>query len=105
MSWYFYVLEFLGGLFLANGVPHFVHGISGRPFISPFGKPPAVGESSPVSNVLWGFFNFVAGLLLLHFFWPVGELPWLGWTVAGVGALSISILLAIHFAKVRRGKV
>ena len=32
MPWYFYVLEFLGGMFLANGVPHFVQGISGHRF-------------------------------------------------------------------------
>jgi hypothetical protein len=54
MPWYFYLLEFLGGALLANGVPHFVQGISGDPFQSPFASPPGVGESSPLSNVLWG---------------------------------------------------
>jgi hypothetical protein len=53
MPWYFYLLEFVSGTFLANGVPHFVHGISGAPFQSPFAKPSGVGESSPLSNVLW----------------------------------------------------
>ncbi len=72
MPWYFYLLEFLGGAFLANGVPHFVQGISGAPFQSPFAKPPGVGESSAISNVLWGFGNLVAGLLLLHLFLAVG---------------------------------
>ena len=66
MPWYFYLLEFLGGAFLANGVPHFVQGISGNPFPSPFAKPPGEGDSSPLVNVLWGFGNFVAGALLLH---------------------------------------
>jgi len=46
MPWYFYLLEFLSGMFLANGVPHFVQGVSGAPFQSPFAKPPGVGESS-----------------------------------------------------------
>jgi len=55
MHWYFYLLEFLGGALLANGVPHFVQGTSGNPFQSPFAKPPGVGESSPLSNALWGF--------------------------------------------------
>jgi hypothetical protein len=54
MPWYFYLLEFLGGAFLANGVPHFVHGVSGAPFQSPFAKPPGVGESSALSNVRGG---------------------------------------------------
>ena len=62
MPWYWYLLEFLSGAFLANGVPHFVQGISGHWFQSPFAKPPGVGESSPVVNVVWGFANLVAGV-------------------------------------------
>jgi hypothetical protein len=105
MVWYWYLLEFLSGAFLANGVPHFVHGISGAPFQSPFAKPPGVGESSALSNVLWGFGNFVAGFLLLHYFWPSGDTPALGWIAFGAGALGISIQLALHFGKVRAGKI
>ncbi len=101
MPWYFYLLEFLSGMFVANGVPHFVHGIRGAPFQTPFAKPPGVGESSPVVNVLWGFGNLVAGFVLLHYFWPWGTA---GWVAFGAGALAISILLALHFGKVRAGK-
>jgi hypothetical protein len=101
MSWYFYLLEFLSGMFLANGVPHFVHGVSGAPFQSPFAKPPGVGESSALSNVLWGFGNLVAGFVLLDYFWPW---VWAGWVAVGAGALAISIQLALHFGKVRAGK-
>jgi hypothetical protein len=100
MPWYFYLLEFLSGMLLANGVPHFVQGVSGAPFQSPFAKPPGIGESSPLSNVLWGFGNLVAGAVLLHFFWPSGTA---GWVAAGAGALGISIQLALHFGKVRAG--
>jgi hypothetical protein len=98
MHWYYYMLEILSGAFLANGVPHFVHGVSGAPFQSPFAKPPGVGESSAVVNVVWGFANFVVGLLLLHFFWPWGAE---GWVAVGAGALAISLMLAVHFGKVR----
>ncbi|MGA7159037.1 MAG: hypothetical protein WBY53_19485 [Acidobacteriaceae bacterium] len=101
MPWYFYLLEFLSGMFLVNGVPHFVHGVSGTPFQSPFAKPPGVGESSPLSNVLWGFGNLVAGVLLLHFFSPAGAV---GWVLFGAGALAISVQLSLHFGKVRAGK-
>jgi hypothetical protein len=101
MPWYFYLLEFLSGMFLANGVPHFVQGVSGAPFQSPFASSPGVGESSALVNVLWGFGNVVAGALLLHFFWPWGAA---GWVVLGAGALAISIQLALHFGKVRAGK-
>jgi hypothetical protein len=98
MPWYFYLLDFLAGAFLANGVPHFVQGISGAPFQSPFAKPPGIGESSPLSNALWGFGNLAAGALLLHFFWPPGAA---GWIVLGAGALLMSIQLSLHFGKVR----
>jgi hypothetical protein len=104
MPWYFYLLQFLSGAFLANGVPHFVHGVSGAPFQSPFAKPPGVGESSPVVNVVWGFANFAAGVLLLHHFTPKGELAWMGWSLFGLGALALGLQLAMHFGKVRAGK-
>jgi hypothetical protein len=29
IPWYIFLLQFVAGLFLANGVPHFVQGISG----------------------------------------------------------------------------
>jgi hypothetical protein len=104
MPWYFFLLEFVSGLFLANGVPHFVQGISGAPFQSPFAKPPGVGESSPVSNVLWGSANLVAGALLLHFFWPRGQAAAAGWIVAGFGGLVMAVQMAAYFGKVRAAK-
>ncbi len=54
MRWYHYVAYFFGGAFLANAVPHFVNGVSGNPFQSPFASPPGEGLSSSTVNVLWG---------------------------------------------------
>ncbi|MDR3527428.1 MAG: hypothetical protein P4L57_09120 [Rhizomicrobium sp.] len=56
---------FFGGAFLANAVPHFVSGMMGRPFQSPFAKPHGEGLSSSTVNVLWGFANFVMAYLLI----------------------------------------
>ena len=70
LPWTIYLLQFVAGLFLANGVPHFVQGISGHWFQTPFASPPGVGESSPVVNVLWGFLNLVVGFALLFEFAP-----------------------------------
>ena len=70
LPWYIYLLQFVSGLFLANGVPHFVQGISGNWFQSPFASPPGVGESSPEVNVLWGFLNLAVGFALLCAFSP-----------------------------------
>jgi hypothetical protein len=49
MPWYFYLAHLFAGGFLANGVPHFVNGISGN-IQTPFASPPAVG-ASPLINV------------------------------------------------------
>ena len=65
MRWYHYLAYFFGGAFLANAVPHFVNGVSGHPFQSPFASPPGEGLSSALVNVLWGFFNLVVGYVLV----------------------------------------
>lgn len=70
MQWYHDVAHFFGGAFLANGLPHFLSGVSGRPFPSPFASPPFKGLSSPAVNVAWGLVNMVMAYLLLA---QVGE--------------------------------
>ncbi len=64
MEWYNYVSAFFAGFFLANFVPHFVSGVCGNPFPTPFAKPPGKGLSSPVVNVAWGLFNLIIGFFL-----------------------------------------
>src|SRR5271165_1678391 len=65
MNWLWLVSYFFGGAFAANAVPHFVSGMMGRPFQSPFAKPPGKGLSSSTVNVFWGFANFVIAYLLI----------------------------------------
>jgi hypothetical protein len=60
-----YLAYFAAGAFIANGIPHFVNGVSGKRFQSPFASPPGVGESSPLVNVIWGLINLVVGWLLV----------------------------------------
>jgi drug/metabolite transporter (DMT)-like permease len=66
MPWYDYLACFFAGAFLANVVPHFVHGISGDPFPTPFAKPPGRGLSSPTVNVLWALLNLILGYVLFR---------------------------------------
>ena len=101
MAWYYYVAHFFAGIFAANGVPHFVQGVCGNRFQTPFASPAGVGESSAMVNAFWGWINLViAGALVLATFPPLP--PPIGGCVAGaVGALIISLFLARHFAKVR----
>jgi len=103
MTWIHLVSYFFAGTFLANAIPHFVSGIMGRPFQSPFANPPGKGLSSSTVNVLWGFFNAVAGYLLVV---RVGnfDLRSINDVLAlGVGALLISLLMARHFGQFHGG--
>src|ERR1700689_293843 len=100
MAWYVYVAYFFGGMFLVNAVPHFVAGVMGRRFPSPFASPPGKGESSPMVNVLWGAFNLVIGYLLVF---RVGEffIRDTGSVVSvGIGGLAMAVMLAWNFGKV-----
>jgi len=64
LKWYNYLSCFFAGFVLANVVPHFVQGICGNPFPTPFANPPGKGLSSPLVNVLWGLLNLVIGYWL-----------------------------------------
>ncbi len=65
MRWYVYVAYFLGGAFLVNALPHFINGLSGRPFPTPFASPPGQGESPALVNVLWAALNLIIAYLLI----------------------------------------
>jgi len=66
MEWYQYIAAFFSGVFFANMVPHFVQGISGNKFPTPFAKPPGKGLSSPTVNVVWALFNLLVGYVLFR---------------------------------------
>lgn len=65
MPWSNAVACFFGGLFFANFFPHFISGMSGAPFPTPFAKPPFRGLSSPIVNMLYGLLNLSVAYLLL----------------------------------------
>jgi hypothetical protein len=96
-----YLLQFVSGLLLANGVPHFVQGISGNWFQSPFATPRGIGESSPLVNVLWGFANLAIGFAILWSFAPKGSEVVAEWMLVGLGILVSAVFLAWHFGNVR----
>lgn len=84
-------------MFLANFVPHFVHGISGDPFPSPFAKPPGKGLSSPTVNVLWALANLIAGFFLFRV-GRVADGSYATLAVFFAGIAAISIMLSVNFA-------
>ncbi len=98
MNWYNYAACFFAGLFFANFVPHFVHGISGDRFPSPFAHPPGKGLSSPTVNVVWALLNLAAGYVLFR----VGRVASGGdvaLTIFFSGIAAISILMSVQFSK------
>lgn len=104
MPWYVYLSYFFGGAFLGNFIPHFVSGVSGRKFPSPFAKPPGRGLSSPLVNVLWGVFNLGVAYLLIF---RVGDfnihsLRQAG--MVGLGILFIGVQLSMTFGKLEQGR-
>jgi hypothetical protein len=103
MNWAYYVSYFWGGLFLSNAVPHVVSGMMGRPFQSPFAKPPGEGLSSSTVNALWGWSNVAVGYWLVC---QVGsfDLHNLGHVAAaGFPGFASSTLLANRFGRFNGG--
>jgi hypothetical protein len=103
MTWLHLVSYFFGGAFLANAIPHFVSGMMGRPFQTPFAKPPGKGLSSSTVNVLWGFFNAVVGYLLVA---RAGDFDLRSISdvlALAVGALLIGLFSARHFGQFHGG--
>ena len=96
MKWYHYIAAFFAGVFLANVVPHFIHGISGDPFPTPFANPSGKGLSSPLVNVIWACFNLFAGYVLLRVSKTTVKNN-LSMLVLFLGILVISIQLSIAF--------
>jgi len=55
------LIGLLVGFLAANGLPHFVKGITGEKHQTPFGQP-----SSAMVNVAWGWANWVVAAILFH---------------------------------------
>lgn len=103
MRWNHAISYFFGGAFLANAIPHFVSGITGSAFQSPFASPPGEGLSSALVNVFWGFFNLVVGYVLVC---RVGTFELRNTkhvVVLGIGVLAMAVMLARAFGRFHGG--
>jgi len=103
MEWLHYLSYFFGGAFFTNAIPHWVSGVMGRPFQSPFAKPPGRGLSSATVNVLWGFFNLTIGYALVF---QVGNFSLYVLADAislGLGILAMSLMSAHTFGRINGG--
>lgn len=94
--WYHYLFAFLAGIFLINMLPHYIMGITGREFPTPFADPPGVGFSSPTLNVLWATINFLISFFIFYFA-KIGRRKKLVWIAIIAGCLAMSFYLADYF--------
>jgi hypothetical protein len=103
MQWRELVAYFFGGALLANAVPHFVSGVLGRSFQSPFAQPRGVGLSSSTVNVLWGCLNLVLGYVLVCRVGDFGLRNTPDVMAFGLGILLMSLFCARHFGRFHGG--
>ena len=97
MPWHNVAACFFGGVFLANFFPHFIAGMSGVWFYTPFATPPFRGLSSPVVNMVYALFNLAMAYALLV---VIGSLepqriPNVAVSAAGFGLASIFIARSV----------
>ena len=96
MKWYQYLAAVAAGFALGNAVPHFVAGVMGQTFPSPFADPPGEGLSSPLINTIWGLVNILLGFVLLR----VGKVQPSNrgsMIAAFIGLAAVAILVSILF--------
>jgi uncharacterized membrane protein len=96
MKWYHYLAAFFAGAFLANVIPHLIHGVSGDPFPTPFATPPGKGLSPPVVNTLWALLNLVIGYILLRVSKTSAKSK-LSILVLFAGILAMAVMLSFAF--------
>jgi hypothetical protein len=103
MIWLYLLSYLFGGAFFTNAIPHFVSGLMGRPFQSPFAKPPGEGWSSSTTNLLWGFANLVVAYLLVFHVGRFDPRTSEHAAAFGLGMLGIGLFCARHFGRFNGG--
>ncbi len=88
---------FFAGAVFTNAVPHFVRGVCGQRFPTPFAKPPGRGLSSPRTNVLWACANLAIGTILVLSAAPLNTHPRESIVFLGAGILAAGMATARIF--------
>jgi hypothetical protein len=96
MQWYYYFAGFWAGAFICNFIPHFVKGVCGDKFPTPFSNPRGVGLSSSTVNVVWALFNLLAGCFLYRL-GKVSVQDTLSIAIFFAGFSAFSIFTSIRF--------
>jgi hypothetical protein len=103
INWPIDLAYFFGGMFFINAIPHFVAGVMGKPFQSPFARPPGQGHSYATVNVIWGAINFAIayGLIFRIGDFAVRNSEDIG--ALALGGVLMGLMLARHFGRFNGG--
>jgi len=84
---------FVSAVLLFNAVPHLVQGICGKRHMTPFSV-----KSHAVTNVLWGWANLLAGVVIARaVHWEAWNAsPWVAFCAGGI---IVSLYLAAFWSK------
>jgi len=104
MVWSHCLAYFFAGAFFANVVPHFVSGVLGRTFPTPFASPPFRGQSSARANVLYGLFNLVVAYTLLSHVGDFAPRSALHAGAFGFGLATWSLMITRSLARLQGQK-
>jgi len=96
MKWYHYIACFFAGMFLANTVPHFIHGVSGDPFPTPFANPPGKGLSPAPVNMYWALLNLLIGYILVRVGKVSNQKVW-SMAIMFIGIIVMGVMLSYGF--------
>lgn len=88
--WWMWLAAVFVGPFLVNGIPHFVHGVSGKQFPTPFSGGAGTLDGA-VRNVFWGAANFLASGFLA---WSIRD--WIA-APAVIGIIVVTAILGGAF--------
>jgi hypothetical protein len=88
--WQTMILSFLAGIFGANGVPHFVKGITKETY-------PCVFGNSSVPNLMSGWAGFIVAVLLISRI-DVEKYSVISFVSGAIGVLLIGLFHAWHGA-------
>ena len=102
MLWFHLPAYFFAGAFFANFVPHFVSGVLGRTFPTPFASPPFRGQSPPHVNVLYGLCNLAVSYALLSRVGAFEPRSALHASAFGLGLAAMSLFITRSLERLRR---
>jgi putative Ca2+/H+ antiporter (TMEM165/GDT1 family) len=105
MPWFHFTAYVFAGTFFANFVPHFVSGVLGRTFPTPFASPPFRGSSSSHVNVAYGLCNLAVAYALLSRVGSFEPRSALHAGAFGLGFAAWSLMMTRSLARLQGGQV